>query len=175
MIKQFCSMMLRHYLILGVISLSIVGLRSLYIMYDLQENVSRNTNLIEENKNLIEEVSSSIFRIDREQQSRKKDVESIPILHLKMVPKSVETISGIIKTDLNGVIKDVSSGIEILSKRDQDELVGTNISDLIKGCDLKEGAEDLKDVSIDISNKKCLLNRIFVKSEEVYIINIKES
>lgn len=175
MIKQFCSIVLRRYLILGLILLSIVCLRSLYLMCTLHENVGRNTELIQENKNLIVKVSSFVSRIDKEQKRRKNHVESIPILYLKMIPSEVEAVSGIIKTDIKGMIKDVSSGIEILAKRDEDELVGTNISDLITGCDLKDGVEDLKDIPIDISNKKCLLNRIFVKSEEVYIINIKES
>ena len=167
--------MLRNYLILGVLSLFMVCCRSLFIMYYLHENVNKNTELIEQNKVLIVKAVKTMNRIDLEQQKRKIRVESIPLLHLKIEPKLIKGISAIIKTDINGKIQDISTGIEILTNKDQEELIGTNVSDLISGLNFEKDSDELEDVKVKILNKEYFLNRIFVKSESVYIINIRES
>lgn len=134
----------------------------------LQQKVMENTVTIQKTNALLSKL------IER--------TESLFVPHKPEKP----LISGIIRTDLKGVIQDVSGGIEEFLDKDQDELIGTNISSFMTPSDwescslhLKNGTKTNQPNSVIQDNtvfmgQNAKINVNHLPSKKMLIINIKE-
>lgn len=97
-----------------------------------------------------------------------------------------EPISGIIKTDLMGVIQDISPGIQNLTDKDEDELVGTSISSLMSKHQWSIHQDSIKRIikngtagvvmerEVELSDKLVQVHVNYIPTKKIFIINMKE-
>jgi hypothetical protein len=161
-----------------------------YVFFTLSEITQLTTfnhQLLMENQTKILDIYVNVVRIDLEQQRRQSKIDVIPSLQTKLQdPIRREKQSGILTVNIDGVIQNVSLGIESLLSLDEDELVGVSMSTLMSENLWEKHKEYLKKYALDpklsspmehqakISSVDCMLQVTFLPTQKMYVINIKE-
>ena len=165
---------MKYFSIVICVSLCII---CVFAGHTLSSKISQNSNLIVENQKIISCIRISVDSIDKEQIRRTRIVAYIPTLREEINPNHVDSLSGILKTDSNGVIQEVSVGIEKITGKDEDELIGVSIETLMSEKSwLKHQTSSPLCLSRDIIlfNKNLRVGVNYIPTEDFFIVNMKE-
>jgi PAS domain-containing protein len=144
----------------------------------LREKVIENTVTIQTTNVLLGRLIERTESLEKQQHKIARLF--VPHSHGKVL------LSGIIRTDLSGVIQDVSGGIEAFLDKDEDELIGTNVSAFMTpsawdhySSHLNETTKPHESNSVIQDNTVFMgqnteINVSHLPSKKMLIINVKE-
>lgn len=146
---------------------------------DITQNLIQHKDMISQNNKLLQVVMTKVESIDNKINNQNEGL-------ICLSPQRLEPISGIIRTDIKGIIEDISPGIEDLTDRDEDELVGSSVS-VLMSCEnwakhekfIEEIVENQTDGilmrrEIQLSHRLVKVEVNFIPTEKIFIINMKE-
>lgn len=179
---------MKHLLSMYVI-LTIVSVYTIAQFNEINSNISTNTVQIHENKVLLQENSILTNAIRQEQNRRTENVYTVPYLKTKLETSAPTVKSGILKTDMAGNILEASPGIYSIvwltpEQAGEESMIGKSISVLMDDQTWARHQEILKDGNfgddvlmnrvVPIRGKKVQVSASYLKTEKVFIINMKE-
>lgn len=156
---------------------------------NIHKNVSQNTVQTQENRVLLQENFILTKAIQQEQQNRTENVYTVPYLKTKLEVASPNLKAGILKVDIRGNIMEASPGMYSILSMDKDELddqalLGKSIAMLMSKeswarhqeiLSTKDFGEDvLMNRVVNLKDKRVKVSASYLKTEKVFIINMKE-
>ena len=156
---------------------------SLKLIYDLQNKVVNNHVIIANNSDLISKLDILTQEIHEEQIKRTKHVYTVPFLK-----RQIETpISGIILCGKNGRISGITPGARVLLGLEEED-VGDGPKSIFDVIPLEHKDRHKEYLSngvtphsplmktiVGIENRQVEISAQFLKTENVYIVNLKEN
>lgn len=161
-----------------ILSLSVL-LAFILANEDINQKLVKHKSLINGNNDLLQIVIEKVDTIDKKIDIQTQELSCI-------TTKRSEPISGIIRTDVRGIIQDVSEGIEQLTNKDENELIGSSLSILIPPEEWNNHADHISKVAqkgktgVLISQEIKMCSSLvevqvsYIATEEIFIINMKE-